>query len=99
MKPNYLNNMYSKTLKNFETCNIKLLRSINDIFVAYGGVSVAIDFDMLDKCNIEKGEICQLSKMFMTYRVGYFNSRGSGSCYYSTTDKYKFVEGVDFVFV
>ena len=88
--------MYSKTIKNFETVNIKLLKSIDDICKEYDGVGVEPQF--LEDSNIESGKICQLNKNPHCYHVGYFNSRGSGKSYYTVINNREFLEGVDFIF-
>lgn len=90
--------MYSKKLNNFQPVNIKLLRSIDDIYKEYDGVG--IDTDYMDDSNIESDEICQLNKYpDSTYSVGYFDERGSGTDYYTIRDNRKFVENYDFVFI
>jgi hypothetical protein len=88
--------MYSKIIKNFEPVDIKLLRSITDIYQQYDGEG--IDQEYMYDSNIEKGEICQLSKTPAQYHLGYFNKSGSGKSYYSFNNIKLLKENVDFIF-
>lgn len=89
--------MYSKNITNFQPIDIKLLRSIDDIIKDYTGKGMESEY--LEDSNIESGEICQLIKNPNTYHVGYFNKRGNGTSYYTVINNYKFIEGIDFIFI
>jgi len=89
--------MYSKNIENFKSYDIKLLRSMDDIWEDYTGEGLGNEY-MYD-CNIEQGEVCQLTKTPTNYSVGNFNKSGCGTSYYSIDKERKFIEGVDFEFV
>lgn len=88
--------MYSKKLYNFQPVDIKLLRSIFDIYLEYDGIEVESEYG--ECSNIEAGEICQLMYSF-GFHVGYFNESGSGTTLYSVFGDGKFIENYDFVFI
>lgn len=90
--------MYSKEIKIFKPVDIKLLKSIDEIFQTYYNVGIKTE-DMEDS-NIERGEICQICRNPSDdYYVGFFNKSGSGKCYYTILNKSEFIEGIDFIFV
>lgn len=89
--------MYSKNIENFKSYDIILLRNMDEIWEEYTGEGLGNEY--MDDCNIEIGEICQLTKTPANYSVGKFNKTGCGTSYYSINEQRKFVEGVDFNFV
>jgi len=88
--------MYSKKLDIFKSYDIKLLRSLDEIWEDYTGEGIGSEYC---DSNIESGEVCQMNRTPVQYHVGKFNERGCGTSYYTVSEKMKFVEGVDFEFI
>jgi hypothetical protein len=89
--------MYSKKIDIFKSYDIRLLRSLDDIYDDYTGDG--IDSGYMSDCNIESDEVCQITRTPDQYRVGMFNENGCGTSYYSIDEDRKFIEGVDFEFI
>ena len=88
--------MYSKKIENFKPLDIILLNSLNDILLEIEGQG--LDSDYMD-CNIEKGEVIQISKTPNEYHIGSFNDSGCGQSSYSFKDTSMFIETIHFEFL
>jgi hypothetical protein len=88
--------MYSKKIENFKKLDIRLLKSQNDILIEIEGYG--IDSDYMD-CDIEKGEIIQITKTPNEYHIGSFNDSGCGKSSYSFKDTSVLIENTHFEFL